>query len=66
MEEIELDVSRKSLISLLDFLGYSFNGGTNFNAPIEKSVTRLSEEEWQLADILIITGASPLHLAKSL
>lgn len=55
VESMELDVSPSSLARLLDFLQGSFSGGTDVDAPLELSLTRLASEEWEAADILMVT-----------
>lgn len=40
---------------LLAFLQYSFSGGTDVDAPLELSLERLREEEWEAADVLMVT-----------
>jgi len=45
---------------LLDFLSCSFEGGTDINEPIKRSLDLLcndADKEWSRADILIVTDS---------
>lgn len=53
--EIELDIGSDSITKLLGFLTMSFSGGTDVDAPLALSLERLGREEWNLADILMVT-----------
>jgi uncharacterized protein with von Willebrand factor type A (vWA) domain len=53
--EIELDIGQESINKLLSFLTMSFSGGTDVDAPLALSLERLGREEWNLADILMVT-----------
>lgn len=53
--EMELKVDSKSMSQLLKFLTGGFNGGTDVDKPLELSLKRLSEKEWNQADILMVT-----------
>lgn len=53
--EIELGTDVQSIQRLLTFLGMSFSGGTDVDAPLALSLERLKQEEWALADILMVT-----------
>lgn len=44
--EMELKVDSKSMSQLLKFLTGGFNGGTDVDKPLELSLKRLSEKEW--------------------
>jgi uncharacterized protein with von Willebrand factor type A (vWA) domain len=52
-----LDLSEPSsaLEKLLSFLECSFKGGTDVDQPLELALERLKGEEWQAADILMVT-----------
>jgi uncharacterized protein with von Willebrand factor type A (vWA) domain len=52
---LELDVSPRALQKLLKFLQYSFSGGTDADEPLKLSLARLREEEWEAADVLVVT-----------
>ena len=54
---------------LLDFLEYSFHGGTEVDDVLWRCLERLESEEWRLADVLIVTDgqigeSSPELLAR--
>ena len=53
--EIELTNSRKMASEFLDFLNYSFEGGTDFNTALREGVDTLKERQYKNADILFIT-----------
>ena len=53
--ELELKVSAKGLSDLLAFLEGSFHGGTDVDEPFERALARLDTEEWENADILLVT-----------
>jgi uncharacterized protein with von Willebrand factor type A (vWA) domain len=56
VQELELGVDAASLARLLDFLAGSFNGGTDVDAPLQKSLERLERDpEWRQADVLMVT-----------
>ena len=44
--ELELKVDSGSMSRLLNFLTGGFNGGTDVDKPLELSLRRLSEKEW--------------------
>lgn len=53
--EIELTDSRKMASEFLDFLNYTFEGGTDFNTALEEGLSTLKERQYKNADILFIT-----------
>jgi uncharacterized protein with von Willebrand factor type A (vWA) domain len=53
--DIELGNDSASMLQLLNFLTMSFSGGTDVDAPLALSLERLTREEWELADILMVT-----------
>ncbi len=53
--EIELTDSRKMASEFLDFLNYTFEGGTDFNTAITRGIETLKERQYSNADILFIT-----------
>ena len=59
--EIELDIGSDSITKLLGFLTMSFSGGTDVDAPLALSLERLGREEWNLADILMVTDGEIPH-----
>jgi hypothetical protein len=44
--EMELKVDSNSMVKLLKFLTGGFNGGTDVDKPLELSLKRLAEKEW--------------------
>ena len=44
--ELELKVDSNNMGQLLKFLTGGFNGGTDVDKPLELSLQRLSEKEW--------------------
>merc|ERR1712176_1572855 len=40
---------------VLDFLAFSFEGGTDLDGPLVRSIELLKEAEWSLSDILVVT-----------
>ena len=44
--EMELKVDSNSMSQLLKFLTGGFNGGTDVDKPLELSLKRLAEKEW--------------------
>jgi uncharacterized protein with von Willebrand factor type A (vWA) domain len=53
--ELELGIDSDSITELLSFLTMSFSGGTDVDAPLALSLERLGREEWNMADILMVT-----------
>eukprot|EP00240_Pyramimonas_obovata_P002980 CAMPEP_0118929978 /NCGR_PEP_ID=MMETSP1169-20130426/6820_1 /TAXON_ID=36882 /ORGANISM="Pyramimonas obovata, Strain CCMP722" /LENGTH=654 /DNA_ID=CAMNT_0006872267 /DNA_START=176 /DNA_END=2140 /DNA_ORIENTATION=+ len=54
-EEMELSVTPKAMERLLLFLTMSFNGGTDVDEPLWRSLRRLKEVGWSDADMLLVT-----------
>ena len=54
-QELELKVTGKGVSQLLEFLSGSFHGGTDVDEPFIRALSRLDEEEWSNADILLVT-----------
>jgi len=54
-QEMELSVTPKSMEKLLLFLTMSFNGGTDVDEPLWRSLRRLREVGWSDADMLLVT-----------
>lgn len=57
----------KSVNNLLDFLEKTFNGGSDFNAPVQRCLDRLHDAKWANSDILLVrlgvaVGAQCLHV----
>lgn len=55
IQELELGLQAAGIPELLDFLEYSFHGGTEVDDALWRCLGRLESEEWRLADILIVT-----------
>jgi uncharacterized protein with von Willebrand factor type A (vWA) domain len=53
--EIELTDKRKMATEFLDFLNYTFEGGTDFNTALREGLEALKERQFVNADILFIT-----------
>ena len=53
-QELLLDHSPGSMAQLLDFLSHSFLGGTDVDTPFLRSLDRLTQDAWHLADILLV------------
>jgi uncharacterized protein with von Willebrand factor type A (vWA) domain len=53
--EIELTDNRKMASEFLDFLQYTFEGGTDFNTALGEGLKALKERQYKNADILFIT-----------
>ena len=53
--ERDLDLGRDGLRHLLDFIGQSFDGGTDLQAPLERVVELVHGERWRSADLLIVS-----------
>ena len=64
---MELTLDAPSVAGLAHFLAQGFRGGTDVCGPLERVLTRLAEERWQLADLLIASdgefGATPATAA---
>ena len=46
VKELELTVDTASLLELLNFMRYSFGGGTDVDRPLELSLDRLEQRDW--------------------
>jgi uncharacterized protein with von Willebrand factor type A (vWA) domain len=55
VRELELNMDAKSVINLLDFLEKTFNGGSDFNAPVQRCLDRLTDAKWANSDILLVS-----------
>jgi len=47
----------RSVNNLLDFLEKVFNGGSDFNEPVNRCLSRLTDAKWANSDILLVSGA---------
>ena len=56
------------LNALLDVMGQSFDGGTDVQTPIERAIEQVQQQDWQDADVLIVSdgefGLTPAALAR--
>lgn len=60
--ELKLGADKKSLVSLLNFLGNSFRGGTDVTAPLTRAVNLLEDTaEWASADVLLVTDGELMN-----
>jgi uncharacterized protein with von Willebrand factor type A (vWA) domain len=48
-------VTGKGVSRLLEFLAGSFHGGTDVDEPFIRALSRLEEEAWSNADVLLVT-----------
>lgn len=55
VRELELNMDIKSVNNLLEFLEKVFNGGSDFNAPVQKCLDRLTDAKWANSDILLVS-----------
>lgn len=53
--ELELGVDAASVDRLLSFLEKVFNGGSDFNEPIARCLSRLHDRAWANSDVLIVS-----------
>ena len=51
VKELELKVDTASLLELLNFMRYSFGGGTDVDRPLELSLDRLEQRDWSQVGI---------------
>jgi|GEM_PF-3341348 len=54
ISELELNLER-GWQPLLEFINYSFRGGTDINPVLQKALDRLQRARWQNADILLLS-----------
>jgi uncharacterized protein with von Willebrand factor type A (vWA) domain len=55
VRELELNMDLRSVNNLLEFLEKVFNGGSDFNAPVQKCLDRLHDAKWANSDILLVS-----------
>lgn len=55
IQTTELSDLQNSLDKLIDFLGMSFNGGTDANPALEKSLEMLETNDYKKADVLMVS-----------
>jgi hypothetical protein len=51
--ERELGLDADGIAEAIAFLGQTFHGGTDIDEPLDRALTRIAGEEWQLADLVI-------------
>ncbi len=69
VQELEIAQSTYALDNLLDFLMFSFGGGTDFVTPLQKAFAMIAKEKFNKADILMVTdgiGDIPKKLEKEI
>jgi uncharacterized protein with von Willebrand factor type A (vWA) domain len=67
LAEQELDLGPQGIGRLLDFLGFTFGGGTDIGA-VESVVSHLEKPDWCKADVLIVSDGEfpvPSHVKKA-
>ena len=57
-QELALDHSPGSMAALLNFLSFSFLGGTDVDTPFLRALDRLTDAAWRLSDILLVKPQS--------
>ena len=65
-KEIDLTTVRKMASEFLEFLSYSFGGGTDFNTALESGLKSLKQKKFTSADLLFITDGLSVVSEKSL
>ena len=55
VQQFELSFDRAGMERLLDFLMYSFEGGTSVEEVLQLSLRRIESSGWETADILLVT-----------
>lgn len=53
--EKELSLNESGIAELLEFLGFSFCGGTDADGVLSQVIDRLHEDTWQKADVLMVS-----------
>ena len=64
VKELELKVDTASLLELLNFMRYSFGGGTDVDRPLELSLDRLEQRDWSQVGSLHMCTAAMLWLGR--
>lgn len=55
VRELELNMDLRSVGNLLEFLEKTFNGGSDFNTPVQRCLDRLTDARWANSDILLVS-----------
>ena len=63
-QELVLDHSPGSMSALLNFLSFSFLGGTDVDTPFLRALDRLTDAAWRLSDILLVRPRKPCGVAR--
>ena len=53
--DLKLSHDKDGLIRLLDFLAYTFRGGTDVEAPLKRAMELMLQAEWAAADVVLVT-----------
>jgi len=67
--EMELGLDLDGLERLTQFMGQTFQGGTDISGPLERTLAKLEDGNWQLADLLIASDGefgAPRAVAEAL
>ncbi len=60
--ERELCLNADGIGTLLEFLQASFSGGTDVDTPVSCALQKLEEDDWELADLLLVSdGEFPVN-----
>ena len=60
VEEMHLGVDGRAMVRLLEFLQYSFGGGTDVDRPFELALDRLRTASWaQVCSIALLNSCRP-------
>ena len=51
----ELAPTAAGLDALLDAMGLAFDGGTDVQTPVARAVAQVAQQDWALADVLILS-----------
>lgn len=55
VQEFELSFDQRGMQKLLDFLMYSFEGGTSVEEVLQLSLKKIESAGWETADVLLVT-----------
>ena len=67
VQEFELSFDKGGMEKLLDFLMYSFEGGTSVEEVLQLSLRKIQSSGWETADVLLVTdGELPTPTDKTL
>lgn len=61
IKDHELELSETGLSDFMEFLLYSFHGGTDISGPLKLAISKIGSSNWERSDILILSdGEFPL------